>query len=188
MTDENKAKPRKKKPAQEIEIIPPSFPFQAKKKIGRPSNYDPEIATEICTLLAEGKSLNEISKMDGLPCLTAIYNWLRAEPSFASNYARAKEDSADTFAAMMIDAVNGPFNDALEVNVARLKLDAYKWIACKLKPRSYGDRVQAALTGADGGPIQVQSIQVDAGDLSPDARDALRAALLTAVSSRNDAE
>ena len=123
-----------------------------------------------------------------MPGLNAVYNWLRAFPSFAQLYARAKEDSADTFAAMMIDAVNGPFNDALEVNVARLKLDAYKWIACKLKPRSYGDRVQAALTGADGGPIQVQSIQVDAGELSPDARDALRAALLTAVSSRNDDE
>jgi hypothetical protein len=44
------------------------------------------------------------------------------------------------------------------------------------------------LTGADGGPIQVQSIQVDAGELSPDARDALRAALLTAVSGRSDDE
>jgi len=188
MNEQTQPKRKNKAKAQEIEIIPPSLPFSAKKKIGRPSNYDPKIATEICTMLAEGKSLNEISKMNGLPCLTAIYNWLRAEPSFASNYARAKEDSADTFAAMMIDAVNGPFSDALEVNVARLKLDAYKWIACKLKPRSYGDRVQAALTGADGGPIQVQSIQVDAGELSPDARDALRAALLTAVSGRSDDE
>jgi hypothetical protein len=160
--------------ASKVEVIPPK-----KKKIGRPSNYDPEIATEICKLLAEGKSLNEISKMDGLPCLTAIYNWLRAEPSFASNYARAKEDSADTFAAMMIDAVNVPFEDALAVNVARLKLDAYKWIACKLKPRSYGDRVAAELTGKDGGPIQTMSVTLDAGELTPDARELLRQSLMS---------
>jgi hypothetical protein len=43
------------------------------------------------------------------------------------------------------------------------------------------------LTGADGGPIQVQSIQVDAGELSPDARDALRAALREAVLAEREA-
>ncbi|NDB69346.1 MAG: ubiquitin carboxyl-hydrolase [Methylocystaceae bacterium] len=165
--------------AKDVEIIPPQ-----KKKIGRPkeNNYDSKIGDEICRLLTEGKSLNEIcnsGKYPEMPCLTSVYKWLRVEPSFAQNYALAKEQSAETYAAIMMDIVNGPFNDAVEVNAARLKVDTYKWIAAKLKPRSYGERLQAELTGKDGGPIQTMSVTLDAGQLNPDARELLRQTLLT---------
>ena len=38
--------------------------------------------------------------------------------------------------------------DSAKVNAARLRVDARKWVASKLKPKVYGDRVEAALTGA----------------------------------------
>ena len=34
------------------------------------------------------------------------------------------------------------------MNAARLRVDARKWVAAKLKPKVYGDRVEAAISGA----------------------------------------
>lgn len=189
MNDEEQPKKKKKKPAQNIEIIPPTLP--AKKKTGRPSQYTEETANKICELLARGMSLNEIcesGKYPEMPGLNAVYNWLRAQPSFAQNYTRAKEDSADTYAASIIDAVRGPFDDMVQVNAARLKVDALKWIVAKLKPRSYGERVEATLTGPNGGPIQVQAVPLDASILSPEAREVLRQVLLTNINSDDEVE
>ncbi len=38
----------------------------------------------------------------------------------------------------------------------RVKLDTRKWIAAKLKPRAYGDRLAVESTGKNGGPIEVE--------------------------------
>ena len=78
--------------------------------------------------------------------------WLKAHDEFASMYRQAKEDQADTLADEIIaiaDSVKdaGPA-DSAKVNAARLRVDARKWVAAKLKPKVYGDRVEAALTGA----------------------------------------
>ena len=45
--------------------------------------------------------------------------------------------------------------DAVKVNAARLRMDARKWVASKLKPRKYGDKV--ALTGHDDGPVKTEA-------------------------------
>ena len=74
--------------------------------------------------------------------------------------SRAREDSADVMADEIIaiaDAVKHS-KDHAEVAAARLRCDVRRWCASKLKPKEYGDRVEARLSGYDGGPI---SIQVD---------------------------
>ena len=155
-------------------------------KRGRPSQYTDDLADRICDLLSRGVSLNEIcesGKYPEMPGLVTVFNWLRdpQKTSFLHNYTRAKENSADAYAAMLVDAAKGPFNDMLEVNAARLKIDTLKWVASKLKPKSYGDRVQAQLTGADGGAIKVQSVPVDPNEIAPEVREALRAALIAST-------
>jgi len=185
MNDQTQPKRKNKAKAQEIEIIPPSLPFSAKKKIGRPSEYSDEIADTILARISEGESLKGICRDLKIMNVT-VYSWMRARPSFLTLYAQAREDRADSLGDDLQEIADASTPETVQVD--RLRTDVRKFIAAKLNPRKWGDRVQAALTGADGGPIQVQSIQVDAGELSPDARDALRAALLTAVSGRSDDE
>jgi len=36
----------------------------------------------------------------------------------------------------------------------RLRVDSRKWLASKLAPKKYGEKVSAELSGPDGGPIQ----------------------------------
>ena len=43
------------------------------------------------------------------------------------------------------------------MNAARLRVDARKWVAAKLKPKVYGDRVEAALSGI----VKVQHMVTD---------------------------
>ena len=58
--------------------------------------------------------------------------------SVRQQYARAKEKAADKLADEIVEiADNATPQDA---HVARLRVDARKWVAAKLLPKKYGDR------------------------------------------------
>jgi hypothetical protein len=140
-------------------------PAPKKNPVGAPTTYNTHIATVICTRIAEGESLREIVRTDGMPDRTVVYDWLLRHPEFANQYTRAREEQADTLADEIIAiADESPEIDQIkdkEGNVIDLKIDsgyvayqkqrieARKWTAMKLKPKKYGDRV--ALEGVEGG-------------------------------------
>jgi hypothetical protein len=135
--------------------------------MSRPSDYTPELADTICADLAQGMSLRSVCGKEGMPCLSTVFNWLRTKPEFLQQYARAKEESADALTDEMLDIADDGDGDMTQdrhgnlkvnnenVQRARLRIDTRKWLASKLKPKKYGDKIEAALTGPDGGPIQM---------------------------------
>jgi hypothetical protein len=88
-----------------------------------------------------------------MPSATTVFNWLRTNPGFLEQYARAKEESADALADEMLDIAD---NTDEEAQSRRVRVDTRKWIASKLKPKKYGDKIDATLSGPEGGPIQVE--------------------------------
>jgi hypothetical protein len=67
----------------------------------------------------------------------------------------------------------------------KLRISVAQWRAMKMAPRQYGDRVRQELTGANGGPIQTENkVAVDASSLTPEQREALRAAALAVMKSK----
>lgn len=118
--------------------------------MGRPSDYSEELAAEICGRLANGESLKSICSSDAKPDASTVYRWLVAHETFREMYARAREDQADTLA----DEILSIADKAEDANLARLQVDARKWVAAKLKPRKYGERVDHTHAGPDGGSIQ----------------------------------
>ena len=127
----------------------------------------------ICDHIANCVSLRAISAMDGMPTVTTIMNWLAddSKPEFLAQYVRAREAQADKMAEDILaiadeqslttetdeaGVVEVKF-DAVAVQRNRLRVDARKWLASKMAPKKYGDKVQAELTGLDGGAIAVQS-------------------------------
>lgn len=140
---------------------------------GRPSLYSPELESKICDLLAEGKSLREICKADDMPSRDTIYAWKAVNQAFSDRYERAVEDRAEKLAEDILAIADDdaddigfkegedadgagakPFIKIENIQRARLKVDARKWIASKLFPRKYGDKVQNEVTGAGGKPIE----------------------------------
>ena len=85
-----------------------------------------------------------------MPRYPTLMQWLRKNGDFAAMYRQAKEDQADTLADQIIaiaDEVAGETDNA-KVQAARLRVDARKWTASKLKPKAYGERVEAAISGS----------------------------------------
>lgn len=150
---------------------------------GPESSYTLEIAQKVCMEVADGRSLRSIAKDEGMPAKRTIFKWLAAHEEFRALYAIAKEESADVHAEDILDIADDGSNDWMAKNDpenpgyvangehiarSRLRVDTRKWIACKLKPKKYGDKV--AVGGAeDLPPVKFEKIErviVDPSDRS----------------------
>lgn len=139
---------------------------------GRPSDFTPEIANEICERLSKGESLRKITgadRDDFMPAETTVRRWLAGtedwNEEFRRQYAHAREAQADHYADEIVaiadctDLQPSPFEGSVPMardpQRDRLRIDARKWVASKLAPKRYGDKV--ALTGGGEGdsPLQV---------------------------------
>jgi hypothetical protein len=90
-----KVMPEKRKPTEAAK--PAQAAEQpAPKKTGRPSLYNQQLAAQICTRISNGESLRNICREAGMPHMDTIYVWLGKHPVFADQYARAREEQADT--------------------------------------------------------------------------------------------
>lgn len=118
--------------------------------MGRPSSYTPEVGAAICQGIAQGKSLVKVCASLGVEYNTA-YEWMKQFPEFLDNYTHAREAQADYLADGILDIAD---NSDLQADDRRVKIDARKWYAGKLKPKKYGERHITEVTGADGGAIQ----------------------------------
>ena len=171
---ETAAKPSKRaqKPAKAQDrgqgTAPPQKPAKAPKKTitGRPLMYTEELASEICVRLSNGEPLRQICMEDGMPAQSTVYVWLSRFPAFVEMYTRAREEQADTLAdeivaiadEMPMETTDKDGNtrfDSAYIQWQRSRVDARKWVAAKLKPRKYGDRVAVEGT-EDGAPIKTE--------------------------------
>lgn len=120
---------------------------------GRPSDYTSELADRICEQLSLGKSLRTICAAEEMPSIQTIFNWMRRHPEFLEQYTRAKEESADALTDEMVDIADDKAGDPQR---DRLRVETRKWIAAKLKPKRYGDKVDVE-HGISGGLAELLS-------------------------------
>ena len=158
--------PQSKKPAARKSAAGIGAPAKLPKKLGAPSTYTPELAAAICEHIAAGKSLRTIAAMDGMPAQSTIMVWLDGKhPDFTEQYARAREAQADKLAEetlliadessqdTYVDADGNVKTNTEAIQRSKLRVDTRKWLASKMAPKKYGDKV--AIGGADDlGPVQ----------------------------------
>lgn len=128
-------------------------------KIGRPSGYSVDVADTICQEIMTGKSLREICAREDMPGASTVYSWLREHPEFQEAYVQAREVQADVLADEIIEIAD----TEPDPNRARVMIDARKWLASKLRPKKYGDRVELDHRGGGGLPMQVTVSVVPCG-------------------------
>ena len=109
----------------------------------------------ICARIAGGESLRTVCESKDLPDRDTINRWLNADSDgeLCGQYARAREEQADHYADEIITIAD---NESLTPEDRRIMVDARKWVASKLKPRKYGDKL--ALGGAADLPAIQQEI------------------------------
>ncbi len=125
--------------------------------MGRPSTYTDEIAADICAQLSQGVSLRTVCKADNMPDASTVFRWLAANGDFREQYARAKAESADAMAEDMLaiadeiedKIVGDDRSDGARVQAQKVRVDTRKWLASKLQPKKYGDRIEVVPPGGD---------------------------------------
>lgn len=116
---------------------------------GRPSEYSDKIFDTICSKLADGMSLKRICEADDMPSKVTFYSWINNSEDLLNKYARAKDDSSDALAEDIQNIADDTLIGKYEPNAARVAIDAKKWIASKLKPKKYGDKIDMTTNGKD---------------------------------------
>jgi hypothetical protein len=104
-----------------------------------------------------------------MPNRATVFRWLASNAEYRDQYARARESQADAIFDEILHIADTPQTGqktvskatGLEITEAdmiehrRLQVDARKWIAGKLAPKKYGDKIQAEHTGEVGLVVQV---------------------------------
>ncbi len=126
--------------------------------MARPTDYCKEIADDICERLSDGESLKAICSPEEMPTRSTVYRWLGIHDEFSDMYARAREEQAETLADEIIAISDETYADYEKdkdgnlktnneaIQRSRLRVDARKWVAAKLKPRKFGDKLQTENT------------------------------------------
>jgi len=135
-----------------------------------------DMADDLCNHMAQGKSLRSWSAVDGRPSAAKICAWL-AMPEhawFKEQYTRAREAQADAIFDECLDIADRAERDLVDdgtgvkrldaehVQRARLMIDTRKWMAGKLRPKVYGEKVETTHELGDTFSTVVREI-VDAG-------------------------
>ena len=147
MAKESKAKLKKLTVAKVADVA---------KKMGRPTKFCKEMADMICRKVATTTNgLRRIcSRSPELPHPDTIREWRLDYPEFSSQYAEAKRLQADLLAEEILDISDDDSLDEIiddngnvklnaeYVQRSRLRVDSRKWIAAKLMPKVYGEKMQ----------------------------------------------
>lgn len=125
--------------------------------MGRPTIYSDELVADICVRVACDESLVKICLEDDKPSLTTVYRWLQEKPEFRANYARARNDQAETVADKAKDVRDKLERGEIDHQTANAMLNFIKWETGKRNPKVYGDKTQ--IVGGDPAagdkPVQV---------------------------------
>jgi hypothetical protein len=120
--------------------------------------YTDQLFDIICNSIAtSSKGLAEICKENGTSPRT-FYKWVQDDIKLMHKYTRAREEQADYLADEILklsddksgdlqDGEFGSVGNAANIQRSRLQVEARKWVAAKLKPKKYGDKVEVENTG-----------------------------------------
>jgi hypothetical protein len=141
--------------------------------VARPSDYTQDITSKICERIADGESLRSICSEEGMPDKATVFRWLAVHEAFRDQYARARETQADSLFDEILAIADDGSNDWMlrkrgdseawvengeAIRRSQLRVDARKWMAGKLQPKKYGDKIVNELTGKDGGAIETKDV------------------------------
>lgn len=109
---------------------------------GRPTDYTPEMADKICSLVASSsEGLKKICAQNSdIPVDSTIYLWLANHKEFSRKYRDAKEAQGLCYSEKVMDLLWEVDERNEAIAKAKLILDGAKWHLSKLAPKQFGDK------------------------------------------------
>lgn len=149
---------------------------------GRPTDYTTELATTICSRIAEGESVRSIVKDEGMPSSSTIFRWLldESKKEFWEQYEKARNIQAENMFEELLDIADDGSNDWMErenkdgstfttlnaeaIGRSRLRVDTRKWYLSKVLPKKFGEKLDMTTDGKALPAISITGMKISNED------------------------
>jgi len=142
--------------------------------MAKPHSYTPEIGAEILRRMAGGEFIKRICEDEHMPSRATVYEWIASIDDerladFLKLLPRARYAHALALSDDVVDIADDGSNDWMEretekgnivtvlnhehIQRSKLRVDVREKRMKYIAPNQFGD--QLAITGADGGPIEI---------------------------------
>ena len=108
--------------------------------MGRPVIYTDEVWTEVLEQISGGEFVRVVAERPRMPSVGGIKRKIESDPAFAAAYAEARVEQSHAHAERGVMAARNATPETAQT--ARLQFDAERWLAAKLAPRTYGEKIQ----------------------------------------------
>lgn len=103
--------------------------------------YSPITLDIICQRIAEGMSITDICKTQGMPTYSTLTRWRRLHPEVQEALAQARIDRAEAFRDKAVkEAASAEGKDP--ISGPALRVDTYKWAASVDDPQRYSQKAK----------------------------------------------
>jgi len=147
--------------AQERMSVWPESRLGKMSRMPQPSRRESKVfrlraAQQICILISQGQTLQQICGQNGLPSITIVNLWLQDNEKFKHMMDRARMVQADYLADEMLLLAGLTRKDPKHCGAYRVAADILRWQASVRSPRKYGERSQIEVTEVRKTPQQIQ--------------------------------
>ena len=121
----------------------PSRPDRKKFPLAK---YEPELALEVCVRIAGGETLKGIMAEKRMPTTATFHTWRVRYPELGKIYSEARVVAGHRYFDDVADLAHQaalPVSDpnAIDSRKASVAITAKQWLAGKLVPQEYGDKI-----------------------------------------------
>jgi hypothetical protein len=144
---------------------------EGKNKVGRPSLYRAEYCEAIIDVMANGYSLEAAAAKMNIP-IRCLYDWQNRHPEFSQAVHEGRIKALAWWEERAMATASGAQGNSqiISLGLKNRSRSASGWV----------DTIKQEISGNDGGPIKVETTNIDVNDLTPEQRDALRAVMVAA--------
>jgi hypothetical protein len=123
----------------------------------RQTKRTPEVEERIIEGLTDGVPLRVLCRQDDIPSWRTVYDWINADPSFASRVAYARDLGFEAIAEDILDIADDTPAISEHVQRNKMRIDTrLKLLAC-WSPKRYGNKQDVSIGNKEGETLKVQS-------------------------------
>lgn len=180
----------KKKMGRPRVANPKKYIKKGTPRTGRPEIYTDELAGEICEKLMNGRTITSICREEKMPSIKTVFSWLNDRlPSFKKDFLKsyliARQIQGEVVADQAMDIADDGSNDTYydidkkgnrikkidydNIQRSRLRVEHKRWLASKLYPRKFSDKLQ--LAGDEDKPLIPVKKNIIVNFVSPKKRE-----------------
>lgn len=123
----------------------------------RQGKRTPEVEERIIEGLTDGVPLRVLCRQDDIPSWRTVYDWINADPSFASRVAYARDLGFEAIAEDILDIADDTPAISEHVQRSKMRIDTrLKLLAC-WSPKRYGNKQTVDVGNKEGETLKVES-------------------------------